>query len=184
MKYSMLSMVLIFFALGCAGTSQETPKDPAQGAEEMTEAQREAQVDALLLPVARKLKSVAGETKIGFGQFLKDGRDFEPAVSRYAIARLTHLLVADGVSVIERRDLDKIIAELKFQLSDLVDGNTRVKIGEISGIDALVLGTVQDLSLTVYRIDIKLEDMETARILMTESVDLNRKFLPIKYGGK
>ena len=100
------------------------------------------------------------------------------------ISRLTNLLVADGASVIERRDLDKIIAELKFQLSDLVDESTRVAIGEISGIDALVLGTVKDLSLSVYRIDIKLEEMETARILMTASVDVNRKYLPVKFGGK
>lgn len=184
MKYTMLSMFLILVGLGCAGPSQEAPKNPAPGATEMTEAEREAQIDALLLPVAQKLKSLAGENKIGFGQFLKDGRDFEPALSRYVISRLTNLLVADGASVIERRDLDKIIAELKFQLSDLVDESTRVAIGEISGIDALVLGTVKDLSLSVYRIDIKLEEMETARILMTASVDVNRKYLPVKFGGK
>jgi len=184
MKYTTLSLLLILIALGCAGPSGKNPVDPAPGPEEMTEAEREAEVDALLLPVAQKIKTVAGEAKVGLGQFLKDGREYEPAVSRYVIARLTKLLVDDGVSVIERRDLDKVIAELKFQLSDLVDENTRVEIGEISGIDALVLGTVQDLSLSVYRIDIKLEEMATARILMTESVDLNRKYLPVKFGGK
>ncbi len=181
MKQILVHMILIALVVGCTGPSPRTPIDPA---DDLTEADREARVVALLQPVVAKLTDLAGEKKIGFGQFLKDGRDFEPAVSRYVISRLTKLLVAGGAKLIERRDLDKIIAELEFQLSDLVNSDTRVAIGELSGIDMLLLGTVQDLSLNVYRIEIKLEEMQTARILMTESIDLDRKYLPVKFGGK
>jgi len=56
---------------------------------------------------------------------------------------LVDKLVNDGVySVIERKQLDKIIAEQNFSNSDRADPNTAAKIARILGVDAIVVGSI------------------------------------------
>jgi len=52
-------------------------------------------------------------------------------------------LVEDGTySVIERRAVDKIIAEQNFSNSDRADSTTAAQIGRILGVDAIVMGSI------------------------------------------
>jgi curli biogenesis system outer membrane secretion channel CsgG len=52
-------------------------------------------------------------------------------------------LVQDGTySVIERKALDKIIAEQNFSNSDRADSNTAAQIGRILGVDGIVVGSI------------------------------------------
>ena len=56
---------------------------------------------------------------------------------------LVDRLVADGqYSVIERKALDKILAEQNFANSDRVDPNSAAKIGKILGVDAIIVGSI------------------------------------------
>jgi curli biogenesis system outer membrane secretion channel CsgG len=56
---------------------------------------------------------------------------------------LVDKLVNDGTySVIERKMLDKIIAEQNFSNSDRADPNSAAKIGKILGVDAIVVGSI------------------------------------------
>jgi len=56
---------------------------------------------------------------------------------------LVDRLVNDGTfSVIERNQLDKILAEQNFSNSDRADPSTAAKIGRILGIDAIIIGTI------------------------------------------
>jgi hypothetical protein len=51
--------------------------------------------------------------------------------------------VNDGVySVIERKQLDKILAEQNFSNSDRADPNTAAKIARILGVDAIIVGSI------------------------------------------
>lgn len=52
-----------------------------------------------------------------------------------------HLLRA-GYNVIERTDLEKVLTEQKLNISGIIDQATAKKIGNISGIDAVITGTV------------------------------------------
>src|SRR4051794_13953951 len=55
---------------------------------------------------------------------------------------LVDKLVSDGAySVIERKALDKILAEQNFSNSDRADPNSAAKIGRILGVDAIVVGS-------------------------------------------
>jgi curli biogenesis system outer membrane secretion channel CsgG len=55
-------------------------------------------------------------------------------------------LVNDGkYSVIERKQLDKIIAEQNFSNSDRANPDTAAKIGRILGLDAIIVGSVTQL---------------------------------------
>jgi len=174
-------MTLLCLSFACE-TLPPDPVDPVEPA--MTDAEREARIDALLDPVMLGLKETIGAKKAGMASFTKVGVDYEPRVSKYLVPRFIDRLVRDGVTLIERRDLDKVVREIEQQMSDLVDESTTVEAGLISGVDLLVLGTVQDQSLEVYRIGIKVLDVETAKIIWTKHADLPREFLPVKFGGK
>src|SRR5450759_2297576 len=56
---------------------------------------------------------------------------------------LVDKLVNDGVfSVIERKQLDKILAEQNFSNSDRADPASAAKIARILGVDAIVVGSI------------------------------------------
>jgi curli biogenesis system outer membrane secretion channel CsgG len=56
---------------------------------------------------------------------------------------LVDKFVNGGVySVIERKALDKIMAEQNFSNSDRADANTAAKLGRILGVDAIVIGSI------------------------------------------
>lgn len=56
---------------------------------------------------------------------------------------LVNYLVKDGnYSVIERKALDKILAEQNFSNSDRADPNSAAKIGRLLGVDAIIVGSI------------------------------------------
>src|SRR6202023_3553767 len=56
---------------------------------------------------------------------------------------LVDKLVADGTySVIERKMLDKIIAEQNFSNSDRADPTSAAKIGKLLGVDAIIVCSI------------------------------------------
>jgi curli biogenesis system outer membrane secretion channel CsgG len=56
---------------------------------------------------------------------------------------LVDKLVNDGTySVIERKALDKILAEQNFSNSDRADPNSAAKIGKVLGVDAIIIGSI------------------------------------------
>ncbi|MBI3279455.1 MAG: curli production assembly protein CsgG [Acidobacteria bacterium] len=56
---------------------------------------------------------------------------------------LVEKMVNSGVySVIERKAIDKILAEQNFSNSDRTDASTAAKIGKILGVDAIVMGSI------------------------------------------
>ncbi len=58
---------------------------------------------------------------------------------------LVDRLVNDGkYSVIERKALDKLIAEQNFSNSDRADPSSAAKIGKLLGVDAIVIGSVTE----------------------------------------
>ncbi|MBZ5561568.1 MAG: CsgG/HfaB family protein [Acidobacteriia bacterium] len=56
---------------------------------------------------------------------------------------LVEQLVNGGAySVIERKAIDKIVAEQNFSNSDRADANTAAKIGRLLGVDAIIMGSI------------------------------------------
>ncbi|HWP83650.1 MAG TPA: CsgG/HfaB family protein, partial [Terriglobia bacterium] len=69
------------------------------------------------------------------------GRDVD--VGQGVADLLVKNLVKSGkYSVIEREQLDKILAEQNFSNSDRADPNTAAKIGKILGVDAIIIGSI------------------------------------------
>jgi TolB-like protein len=86
---------------------------------------------------------------------------FESFLSEEFITRMT---LTRRFRVVERNLLDKVLAELKFSLSDLVDPNNAAKVGKLLGADYLLVGTVTDEKFG-FKINARIINTETAEVL-------------------
>lgn len=88
---------------------------------------------------------------------------------RYLAERLiTSLFLTRQFEVIERRQLDKILAELKLNLSDLIDPQNAKKLGKGYGVDAIASGSMTELAETV-EVNSRLIETETGRVFAVAS---------------
>jgi len=79
--------------------------------------------------------SVHGGVTAIFGQEVDVGKGISDLLVKY--------LVKDGsYSVIERKAMDKILAEQNFSNSDRANPNSAAKIGKLLGVDAIVVGSI------------------------------------------
>ena len=69
-----------------------------------------------------------------------------------------------GFAVVDRANLKTILAEHKLSISGLVDPKNAKQLGEFSGVDALVLGTITTLKEDVI-VSIKIIATDTAEIV-------------------
>jgi curli biogenesis system outer membrane secretion channel CsgG len=68
---------------------------------------------------------------------------------------LVDKLVADGAySVIERKELDKVIGEQNFANSDRADPASAAKIGRVLGVDAIIIGSITQFGSDDQKTDI------------------------------
>ncbi len=87
------------------------------------------------------------------------------AQAEYLGAQLA--LAASGsklFTVVERKDLQKVLGELELQLSALADEDSAAKVGKLLGAEVLVTGTVFRKG-DVYEVFLKLVRVETAEVL-------------------
>ncbi len=106
-----------------AAAAQEVPKAPAQA--------RKKRVAIIDFEYGTVRTAVAGL----FGTDVDVGRGI--------CDLLVKKLVNDGsYTVVERRILDKILAEQNFSTSDRANPATAAKIGKILGLDALIVGSI------------------------------------------
>ena len=68
------------------------------------------------------------------------------------------------VSIVSRKNLDRIIEELAFQNSDLADPDTQLTIGKQLGAGLILTGTVTRVE-EIQKLNIQLIEVETAKVL-------------------
>lgn len=82
-------------------------------------------------------------------------------LGRFVAERLfTDLSQHRQCRLIERRRLDMVLSELKFSMSELVDPAKARKLGQMLGVQGLVVGSVSDLGGTVD-VDARIIDIQT-----------------------
>ncbi|MGP1438905.1 MAG: CsgG/HfaB family protein [Treponema sp.] len=101
-----------------------------------------------------------------------DDKDFEGNIAMMTDL-LVHELVKQGdVIVVERKRLDKIMAEYAFQASPFVDITTAKKLGAGLGADCIIVGSVAALGCPLY-ITARMIDVEKGTILHSAKMKLN-----------
>ena len=68
------------------------------------------------------------------------------------------------VRVVERKNIEEIMQEFEFQSTALIDENTAIEIGKLSGSDIIVIGSINRVGGMFY-LNIKLIDVKTAEII-------------------
>jgi curli biogenesis system outer membrane secretion channel CsgG len=84
---------------------------------------------------------------------------------------ITRLYETKKFKVIERQQLNKIIAEQKLSLTGVVDPASAQKLGRVLGVDSIVFGSVSDLVKTL-RINARLIGTETGEVFAAASIEI------------
>ncbi|MDD5687955.1 MAG: CsgG/HfaB family protein [Elusimicrobia bacterium] len=85
-------------------------------------------------------------------------------------------LSRDGkFQVIERENIDKIIAEQKFQATGITDVATAVQLGKLANVDAMIFGSITQYGRTIYPravLQVTLKVVEVESGVIKSSVEL------------
>ena len=135
----LLIAALILATFFAVDTKAQTPA-PAAGAD----ASASAASGAAPAPQGRKKRvaifdfdyaTVQTASSAAFGSNVDVGKGISDLLVKY--------LVQDGTySVIERKAMDKIMAEQNFSNSDRADPNSAAKLGRLLGVDAMIVGSI------------------------------------------
>lgn len=161
---------MILFAYACAPsksikmehttTIKETPK-----------------VEAKYTGPKRRIGVVEFENKTAYGQ-----RRLGQVASDILV---TELVKSGKFIVVEREKIDKIMEEQKFQQGGFVDPQTAVKVGQIMGLEAIVVGVVSQFGVrkegsdyllaqskqqvAEVSVDIRVIDVQTGQVILADS---------------
>ena len=101
-----------------------------------------------------------------------DNKDFDGNIAMMTDLLIHELVKSGEVTVVERKRLDKIMAEYAFQSSPFVDIKTAKKLGKGLGADCIIVGTVAALGCPLY-ITARMVDVEKGTILHSAKMTLN-----------
>jgi hypothetical protein len=92
----------------------------------------------------------------------------DPDLVEYIAGELEFILVDQGLTVIDRSQLDRIRQEQEFQLSGEVDDNEAVSIGKLAGANVIITGSVTGTG-SLRRLRLRALDTQSAQVLTAAS---------------
>ncbi len=162
MKRTLVSVILLMVALSAG--AQSLNRQIRNLAEDITREYMHSKKDLLIKP------------RIGIGDFTEESRGaVKNSVGSLISAMLTNALSRSTVfSVIERKNLEALMKEYKLSLSGFTSDATAPQLGELQGVELLLLGSVTEAG-TTYLISTRLVDVETGKIAATAEVQVGRQ---------
>lgn len=121
---------------------------------------------AIILPI-----SIWGQAKESVAVMDMEGRGISTIEAATLTDRMRSELVSTGeVTVVERGQMQSILAEQDFQLTGCTSDECAVEIGQLLGVTKMIAGTVGKIGST-YTLDIRVIDIETGAISNTMTRD-------------
>ena len=91
-----------------------------------------------------------------------------------------YYLKNNGIKIVDRKELKKIIEEIKLSMVGVLEGKNADKIGALSGADLLLTGNMKKLG-DIYFVNVKLLDIETGETVFIDTVNFeDKEFITIK----
>ncbi|MGP1512486.1 MAG: CsgG/HfaB family protein [Treponema sp.] len=115
--------------------------------------------------------SLAAQTVAVF-DFDCDDPDFKEDVSVMTDLLVHELVKAGDVTVVERKKMDKIMAEYAFQANPYVDISGAKKLGKGVGADCIIVGSIASLGCPLY-VTARMIDVEKGTIIHSAKMTLN-----------
>jgi TolB-like protein len=173
-----IGMLVLVSLMGCATQRNAVPVSPATPPPvELKRTPRFGDLNDLVhylgTALAEQFPAAAAGNRpvIAVGDFV----NVEGAVTqlgRILGDRLTPVVVnADRFTVIERKFVDKVVAEQERQLSPFADEETAVEFGKLLGAGAIVTGTVSELGEAFY-VNARAVDVENGSLLSSVDAEL------------
>jgi len=129
-------------------------------------------LDTAINKLADKISQHMAEkekTKIAVIPFQDLKTDMITTLGKYIAEELTTALFNSGkFHIMERNLLNKVLDELKLSQTGAVDSSSAKELGKITGVDAVVTGTIQDL-ITRVAVNCRLIETETGNIFAAAS---------------
>lgn len=92
----------------------------------------------------------------------------DPEISEFIAGELEFIMVDNGLTVIDRSELDRIRREQSFQMSGEVDDSQAVSIGKLAGANVIITGAVTG-SDNLRRLRLRALSTETGQVLAVTS---------------
>ena len=116
--------------------------------------------DGVVAEIAENFASVIGkDNAVAFVAFDCESKGF---TERFR-SDLERNLINRDVTVVDRSNIDAIVAELEFQTSGLVDDDSAVSIGHMLGAKMIISAKAANM-IGAYRVDIQLIDIESTQV--------------------
>jgi TolB-like protein len=80
----------------------------------------------------------------------------------------------NGITVIERELIDKVLSEMKLQQSGAIDEKDILKIGELTGANYILTGSINDLKNNRLEINSRIIDVKTGKIIAGAKSDIEK----------
>ncbi len=170
MKKAYYLACLCFFLYSCA-PSKSVKMDNT------TTVKETEKVNAKYIGPKRRIAVVEFENKTAYGQ-----RRLSQAATDILI---TELFKSGKFIVVEREKMNKIMEEQKIQQSGMIDPLTAVKIGQILGVEAIVVGAVSEFGVkkegsdyliaqskqqvAEVSVDVRVIDVQTGQVILADS---------------
>ena len=138
--------------------------------------------EALAQAAARIEERIAAGSKIALLNFSSHSDRF----SSYVLDELTANLVdSRKLVVVDRKEIDLIRDELKFQFSGEVEDNSIQEAGRLLGVSSIVSGSLTEIGED-YRIVIRVLNVQSASVEVQYRTDISsdRRVLALLEGGK
>jgi hypothetical protein len=181
----MKRILLLLAAAALAGLVPSCASAPGESEVSEREARQhlDAELDRSLRPMVDEVSARSGARRVGFPGFYHGPSGRDVPMSRYLTPRVVRGLGERRVAVVERSDIDKLLDEQALLTSDLFHPAARERIGQLSGADLLLLCPAVSPAGFEYQVDWKLVDVTTGEILASGLVLIDRRHLPVRYGG-
>jgi TolB-like protein len=96
-----------------------------------------------------------------------------PSIGKNVVEDLSTSLINNDFNLVERGQLDKALKELKIQDSALIDQTTALKLGEITGCNYIIVGSVSDRGQFIV-INARLLETATGKSVAAERVECRK----------
>jgi len=117
----------------------------------------------------QKLRKLRGKISTSILPFTSSGREAkEMGLGESFSAMLsTGMKRKTCIEVVEREKLEKIVEELKLELTGLITPEQIKQIGKMLGVDYIITGSITKIQSKI-EVDVKLIDVETARVIYSD----------------
>ena len=118
-------------------------------------------------------KTAASKTTLAAFPFSCDEKLSKQRVGFAVSELMSHRFVAEpGFTVVERGEINRLLAEQKLQASGATDSATAVRLGRVLGAGALLLGNINKVD-GVYQVNARIVNAETGEVLSSGYMELS-----------